>query len=275
MAIRNLYTSSPDWAAIGEQMDELLAGPNFRILKKTSRALAGIARAGGTEVFVKRVENGSFCGGVIARLGGSPARKTLWAADSLDEAGLNHPRLLAIFEKRTWGAVRASYILVERLHRPKTLSRFALADGRDVAWRRWFSECLARTIRRLHDTGCYTLDLQETNLMVEAQGDDLKVYFIDLEDFRRLRVVPQRFRLLNLVHLDRSIGRFVSRAHRVRFLYNYLGGRPGRGDARAIIAQLRQIRERIERRKSRQQQATAIIPPWEERRRVGEFLRSP
>src|SRR6185437_14040726 len=46
-------------------------------------------------------------------------------------------------------------------------------------------------------------------------------YFVDLEDFRRVRRVSKRLRMRNLVHLDRSIGRFASRAKRLRFLYDY------------------------------------------------------
>ena len=42
----------------------------------------------------------------------------------------------------------------------------------------------------------------------------MRFYFLDLEDFRRAAECLARRRMLNLVHLDRSIGRFVSRAGR-------------------------------------------------------------
>ncbi len=261
MATRILYASSPDWGAAGGRLDELLAGPDFRVLKKTSRTLAGIAQFNGAEAFVKRVESGSWSKGVIARFRGSRATRTLRGAEILQRAEFTHPKLIAAFEKLEFGAIRASYVIVERLHRPQILSRFALSDGRDFRWRRWLSERLARMIRRLHDAGCYTRDLQETNLMVEAQGGELKVYFIDLEDFRRLRAVPPRLRMLNLVHLDRSIGQFVSRSQRLRFLYNYLDGKPARAEAREIVARLHWIRERIERRKRRAHRSKPLITP--------------
>jgi hypothetical protein len=261
MASRALYASSPDWVVVGRRLDELLHGPEFRVLKKTSRTLAGIAQVNGVEVFVKRVTSGSWVKGIITRVCGSRARKTIGGAEILHRAGFCHPRLIAAFEHRQGGSVRASYVIVEYLHRPKMLSRFALADGRDFRWRRWLSERLAHTIRSLHDAGCYTRDLQETNLMIEAQGSGLKIYFTDLEDFRWLPLVPRQLRLLNLIHLDRSIGRFVSRAFRLRFFYNYLVEKPGRAEARALIAHLNRIRQRIERRKHRRQRSTAIVTP--------------
>jgi len=261
MASRVLYASSPDWGVRGGRLDELVANPDFRVLKKTSRTLTGIAQVDGVEVFVKRVASVSWVKGIVARVCGSRARRTVQGAEILKRTGFSHPRLIAAFERCQCGSVRTSYVVAECLHRPKILSRFALADGRDFRWRRWLSERLAQTIRSLHDAGCYTRDLQETNLMLEAQGGRLKIYFTDLEDFRQVPRVSRRLRMLNLIHLDRSIGRFVSRAHRLRFLYNYLGSRPGKVEARALVAHLHRIRERIERRKRRQQRTNAIITP--------------
>lgn len=261
MASRALYASSPDWEAVGGQLDELLRRPEFRVVKRTSRTLAGIAQVDGVEVFIKRVTNGSWVKGIITRVCGSRARKTIGGAEILHRAGFSHPRLIAAFEHCQGGSVRASYVIVEYLRHPKILSRFALADGRDFRWRRSLSERLAQTIRNLHDAGCYTRDLQETNLMLETQGSGFKIYFTDLEDFRRLPIIPRRLRLLNLTHLDRSIGRFVSRTHRLRFFYNYLGEKPRRAEARALVARLHGIHQRIERRKHRRQRLTAIVMP--------------
>jgi len=240
-------------------LDELLHRPEFRVVKKTSRTLAGIARVDGVEVFVKRVTSGSWVKGIIARVCGSRARKTIGGAEVLHRAGFSHPRLIAAFEHCQGGSVRASYVIVEYLRHPKILSRFAFADGHDFHWRRSLSERLAQTIRSLHDAGCYTRDLQETNLMLETQGTGLRIYFTDLEDFRRLPMVPRRLRLLNIIHLDRSIGRFVSRAHRLRFFYNYLGEKPRRAEARALVAHLHGVHQRIERRNRRRQRSTAIV----------------
>ena len=271
MAIRALYASSPEWLAAGQRLDELLHGPAFRILKKTTRTLAGIAQVNGVEVFVKRVTTGSWVKGSIVRFCGSRARRTIRAARILRSAGFAHPKLLAAFEQRRRGSVIASYLIVEYLRRSKILSRFALADGRDFRWRCLVSERLAQMIRRLHDAGCYTLDLQETNLMVEPQASGLKIYFTDLEDFRRMPLVPWRLRLHNLVQLDRSIGRFVSRAHRLRFLHNYLGDNASRAEARALVGRLHRLLQRIERRSLRRQRSTTIVTPAAEGAQAGEI----
>ena len=117
--------------------------------------------------------------------------------------------------------------------------------------RKRISDAVAAQIRRLHESGLYTRDLQETNIMVEENETGFKVHFIDLEDFRRASKVSWDRRILNLVHLDRSIGRFLCRAARLDFLYSYIGHRPGREAARKMVAEVSAARESIDRRKRR------------------------
>jgi tRNA A-37 threonylcarbamoyl transferase component Bud32 len=119
-----------------------------------------------------------------------------------------------------------------------------------VRRRKAISDAVAAQIRRLHESGLYTRDLQETNIMVEDNGSGgFNVYFIDLEDFRSAAKVSSNRRVLNMVHLDRSIGRFMCRAARLDFLYSYLGYRPDHAAARKMIAQIKAMRESIDRRK--------------------------
>ena len=88
-------------------------------------------------------------------------------------------------------------------------------------------------------------------MVEDNEAGGFKVYFIDLEDFRRAANVSWDRRIMNLVHLDRSIGRFLCRAARLDFLYSYLGHKPDRASARKMIAEVKAARESIDRRKRR------------------------
>jgi tRNA A-37 threonylcarbamoyl transferase component Bud32 len=252
MGNRLLFARSPEWASAIGRAATLTAQPDFRLLKATARTRAGFLVCGGVEVFVKRVDTGSWLQGLVDRLRGSRARRTLRGAAILEAAGFAHPKPFAALETRSMGAVRASYVLSEALSNARMLSVFALGDGRNFLRRKWISEAVAREIRGMHDAGIYTRDMQETNLMLEARDHQLTIYFVDLEDFQRARKVSRRRRMLNLVHLDRSIGRFVCRSQRLRFFYNYLGGRPAHEEARRRVGELFEIRRRIERRRRRE-----------------------
>ena len=251
MGNRLLFARSPEWASAIGRAATLTAQPDFRLLKATARTRAGFLVCGGVEVFVKRVDTGSWLQGLVDRMRGSPARRTLRGAAILEAAGFAHPKPFAALETRSMGAVRASYVLSEALSNARMLSVFALGDGRNFLRRKWISEAVAREIRGMHDAGIYTRDMQETNMMLEARDHQLTIYFVDLEDFHRARKVSRHRRMLNLVHLDRSIGRFVCRSQRLRFFYNYLGGRPAHEEARRRVGELLEIRRRVEQRRAR------------------------
>jgi tRNA A-37 threonylcarbamoyl transferase component Bud32 len=250
-----LYARSPEWRAVIERADELIASQDFRALKSEGRTFAGFLDLSGAEtVFIKRVDVPSWSRGLYARIRGSRAARSLAGAAMLAAAGFEHPEPLAAMDSYQAGAIRASYILSSALPHADTLSRFALGPGeikgRDVRRRKRISDTVAKEVRRLHDSGLYTLDLQETNIMVEDDDHGgFKIYFIDLEDFRRAATVSWNRRVMNLVHLDRSIGRFLCRAARLDFLYAYLGRRPARAEARKIVGEILTSRAAIDRRK--------------------------
>jgi tRNA A-37 threonylcarbamoyl transferase component Bud32 len=263
MRMQVLAARTPAWAAVAAHADLLIDRTDFRLLKRTARTIAGFVEVDGTSVFIKRVDEGSWLKGWILRLRGSRARRVLRGAAMLDAAGFARPEPLAVTEARSMGAIRASYMISETLGDASIMSQVVLAGGRRNFRRRCeLSAVIAKEIRRLHDASIYTRDLQETNLMLAGSDDTgWKVYFVDLEDFRRSPTVSEKRRLLNLVHLDRTIGRFLPCTQRLRFLYNYLGSRPGRREARRLVSRFLAIRERAEQRARSHHRTTATVAP--------------
>jgi hypothetical protein len=262
MRTQVLYAREPRWREVAERAEELIRGSGFTPIKSEGRTLAGVLRLGdGSAVFIKRSAPTSWLRGALMPIAGSPAVRALKGAALLDAAGIPHPSPLAAAETVGGGAVHASYLVSEALLDGDTLSRFALGPGEikghDARRRRRILDDVARQVRRIHDAGLFTRDLQETNVMVaDDKGQGFRVWFLDLEDFRKLRRVgwPQRAR--NLIHLDRSIGRFLCRAARLAFLYAYLGGKPERAHARRIVHELLLLRAQMERRHSRRTAVT-------------------
>lgn len=255
-----LYASSPEWAAIAQRSDALMAAAEFRTVKNEAKTRAGLVAVGERQIFIKRFETRSWADGLIERIRGSRAARSLTGAALLADAGFARPAPLAALKMRCAGSVRAGYLLSEALSVARTLSQFVDrrlgAERRDFRWRREVSRRVAGEVRRLHESGLYSSDLQETNLMLDQGRDGLRIYFVDLDGFRRLGRVSWRRRERNLIQLDRSVGRFLSRAERLRFLYDYLGGRPERDRARKLVGGLlkrsgRKEREYQRRRKRR------------------------
>src|SRR5271156_2535057 len=250
---RVLFAADPRWAAMAERLDVLMADGGFRALKDEARTCAGLLKGpDGAWVFVKRVRSGSWARGLIAPARGSRVGRWLNGAAMLSLAGFNRPAPLAALEVSKAGAVSECYLVCEALNDATVLSGAVLDGGRvHFRSRRRLLNAVAREVRRLHDAGLYTHDLQETNLMVqECDGAPPRISFVDLEDFRRVRSVSWRRRLVNLVHLDRSIGRFLNRPARLRCLYDYLGSNTReRAERRRIVQQFWQLRDSLENRR--------------------------
>jgi tRNA A-37 threonylcarbamoyl transferase component Bud32 len=225
-----LYTESAQSAALIRRAEELFADGSVRLVKDESKTKAGfVLDDTGCARFVKRFEVQSLGRGLLERLRGSRAARSLKGAELLRGAGFARPTPLAAMELRRGGAVERSYLLSEALGQARTFSAFidrrTGPAGFSYHSRAQVLRAVAREVRRLHDAGLFTSDLQETNLMLEQRPERLQVYFVDLDGFRRLRSLAWRLRRRNLVQLDRSVGRFLSYAERLRFLRDYLGGR--------------------------------------------------
>lgn len=245
-----LFAASPRWRTLAAKADALATTAAFEPVKQTARMLAGIADVHGERVFIKRVSEGSWLKGLLTRIRGSRARRAIRGAAILAGGGFRQAGLLAAVEARFFGSVQESLILCEALDGACVLDEVYFRGGKPAfRHRRRLATLIAREIRRLHDAGIYSRDLQETNLMLrEAHDGGVSVYFVDLEDIRRARTVGEEQRLLNLIHLDRTIGRYAPRAQRLYFLYAYLGGKPERAEARRIVARALSIRAAQERR---------------------------
>jgi tRNA A-37 threonylcarbamoyl transferase component Bud32 len=266
MRKRLLYAADPRWAAMAGRLDELVAAGRLHLLKDEGRTYAGLLPGhDGVPVFVKRTRAGSWMRGLVAAARGSQVKRWLGGAAMLGAAGFSRPAPLVALEVRRAGAVVECYLVCEALRDAAVLSRAVLGGGSvNFRRRRALLAAVAREVCRLHDAGLYTRDLQETNLMVEERaGASLRIWFVDLEDFRRARSVSWHTRLTNLVHLDRSLGRFLGRATRMRFLCDYLDGMAlGREERRRLVTQLLRLRTRVEsRRRARGAQQPAAAPP--------------
>ncbi len=256
MHSRVLYLRSPQWAGLIARPDESLAGADFREVKNIARIRAGLLTSPQGTVFVKRFTPGSWIEGMLERLRGSRAARSVRAAQMLAGAGFLVPAPLAACEQLSAGAVRTSWMFSDGLDKARVFSRF-IERGHAPAeqerrLRRDTLEAVARCVRRLHDAGLFTSDLQETNLMLDRADGALRIHFVDLDGFRQLGRVSWKRRRRNLVQLDRSVGRFMSRCERLRFLHTYLGPGWERREVKGLVRMLMRERDRKEREFARQ-----------------------
>jgi tRNA A-37 threonylcarbamoyl transferase component Bud32 len=251
MRLRILYARSPQWAALLARGDELFASAEFREVKNIARNRAGSITAPEGVAFVKRFAPGSWFRGLTEMMRGSRAARSLRAARMLTQAGFLAPAPLAAVDRIEGCVIRTSWLLSEALTKAQMMSRF-IERGHapaqiEVRKRSAALSAVAACVRRLHDAGLFTSDLQETNLMLDELEGTVRIHFVDLDGFRQLPRVSWKRRRRNLVQLDRSVGRYMSRAERVRFLHRYLGAGYDRAAVRALVTRLLRERDRKDR----------------------------
>jgi len=265
MRSRVLYLQSPRWGGLLEHPGDLLSSARFQEVKNIARNRAGFLATPQGTIFIKRFTPGSWVEGVRERVRGSRAARSLRAAAMLTRAGFLVPAPIAAREEIAAGAIVASWMFSEALIGARVFSRFierGHAPAHQEKVRRGAAlSAVARCVRRLHDAGLFTPDLQETNLMLEEAEGEIKIHYVDLDGFRRMARVSWRRRRRNLVQLDRSVGRFMSRSERLRFLYTYLGAQPNRDAVRTLAARLMRERRHKDRQfaRRRARQSAALL----------------
>lgn len=180
-------------------------------------------------VYVKRYNAFAMRHSVGSLFLPSGAVRSLRGAAILKKAAVETARPVAAIESRRWGRVTASFYLSEEIVGGKTADAYwrdhlAFPAGREGRRRRRrFVEKLALLFQTLHVRGVYHNDLKDANIIVAARGDAESIYLLDLEGVRQYRQLSYRRRVKNLVQLNRTLGRLLTRAERLFFLRFYLG----------------------------------------------------
>ncbi len=204
-----------------------------------------------------------------ALLHGSPARRAWYGAQLLQTHGFPVPQPLAVVEKRSAGLVRESVYISQALSYPPLSDYWReSAPHWSVAQRRLFLRELALFVRSFHETGLYSGDLRDANLLVEEcqdppgsepHGPRWQFYLVDLDRLKYDPSLTLRRRVKNLVQLDRTLGRRARQTERLFFLYTYLGPPlPSAKQRRALLKTLLSVRRRKDREYAKRKRRRAV-----------------
>jgi tRNA A-37 threonylcarbamoyl transferase component Bud32 len=161
----------------------------------------------------------------------SGAVRSLRGAVILSESGIPTVRPLAAVDSRSWGILNGSFFLSEEIENGKTADAYwreellTMKGKEGIRRRNRFLGALGELFRCLHKQDLYHNDLKDANILVrpDASGDAEHFYLLDLEGIRRYRKLNRRRQTKNLVQLNRTLGRYLRAADKLRFLEGYLG----------------------------------------------------
>ena len=215
--------------------DHLLARPECQIIKDQKKIKVGrlsLALMGKQySLYIKRYNAFSLRYRFGSLLCASGAVRSLRGAALLQSAGIRAIRPVAAVESRVKGALTKSFFVTEEICGGKTADAYwreDLAASRLASvWKRQrnFLGGLASLFRSLHAADIYHNDLKDANILTVSGPEDLSQSFflLDLEGIKRYARLSWKRRTKNLVQLNRTLGRYVSRSAKLYFLKCYLG----------------------------------------------------
>jgi len=173
---------------------------------------------------VKLYRNAKLMGQIKDLFRGSRSLNEFKAAHKVAERNIPAFLPAAAGEKKKFGLVSESYLVMEKVEGCTDLAKYLLQDEReaDIQERKKVIDNLGRLTRRIHDQGVLQVDLALNNFLITStQTGESQLFMSDFEKVKFLNVIPEHMRLKGLAKLNR-IGRKVSLAERIRFLKAYL-----------------------------------------------------
>jgi len=147
----------------------------------------------------------------------SKARKEWFIAHQLEKKNLNIPKPLGWMERVHRGLVKESYYISEAIG-----SGVSLAENADILRDESVLAELAKTVKKIHDSGLFHRDLHAGNFLWNGES----IFLTDLHRTRILRSLSLNQRLWNLSHLFHSLRSIWGETDQIRFFKKYFGEEP-------------------------------------------------
>lgn len=163
----------------------------------------------------------------------SRAMRSFRTALRFQALGIKTAMPLALIEKRDFGLLQESFLLMEDLSplpgMPEYLAQhFSPPLAKDVQVRK--KQCIrdfAHFLRKIHEMGVYQTDFKTTNIFVEElPGGRTDFHLVDLDQVVISRKVSVRGRVKNLCQINTSLPAVITLADRLRF-YQFYWGKTG------------------------------------------------
>lgn len=220
-------------------LEELSTSKSCTIIKDQKRIKVYRVEYRGTAIYIKRYNPYSLWSRLATIIQGSKALKAWQGANLLLEKGFNTAMPLAAIDYRTFGLIGKSFYVTKEISDSEISvhyyeDRFHEKKGL-LHERRNFIRSMAKLFKELHQKGIYHNDLKDFNILIREDDGVLTPFLLDLEGVYRFKRVPQSKKIKNIVQLNRTIGRLMSKADRLAFILEYSEGKGWKELTRAVL----------------------------------------
>jgi len=124
---------------------------------------------------------------------------------------------LGLAERRDWLGLKESLFFMEVLEGAQELDRYISKGFEDFKKKRLFIKAFAQWLYHFHEMGLYHKDMKTCNILVSENDDSWNFCLLDLEDVVLDKRVTEKKFFRNLLQLNTSTPRVITRTDRMRF----------------------------------------------------------
>jgi len=136
--------------------------------------------------------------------------------------GFPSPKPLALVEKKDWFGLRESFLLMEAWEDNQEMDRYILRGFGDLRKKRLFIKTFAHWLGGLHQMRLSHKDMKTCNILVSETGGAWNFHLLDFEDIRLDEDMNRKNLFRNLLQLNTSTPRVMTKVDRYRFFREYL-----------------------------------------------------
>ena len=208
------------------------------LVKSSSKIAVSLLKNGEKRICVKQFRYPCFQGRFKERFRRSKGLKSWIAGNGLRIRGILVPEALAFVEIRDGLGLKESFFLMGTSDSGQEMDRYILKGFKNLQEKRLFIKAFAQWFSHFHKLNLYHKDMKTCNILVSKSGGAWDFHLLDLEDVRLDEKVGEKRLFKNLLQLNTSIPKTITRTDRLRFFKEYIQHQPVIRDDKHFIYRL-------------------------------------
>ena len=208
------------------------------LIKYSPEVIVSILNDEAERICVKQFCYPSFWARMKGHFRRSKGFKSWRAANGVRARGLPSLKPLALAERRDWIGLRESFLLMEALANDQEMDRYILKGFEDLKKKRLFIGTFARWLDGLHHMRLYHKDMKTCNILVSERTETWNFHLLDFEDLLMDEDINLEKLFRNLLQLNTSTPRVMTKVDRYRCFKEYLRLNPIAKDQKVFLREL-------------------------------------
>jgi serine/threonine protein kinase len=208
------------------------------LIKFSPEVTVSILKDGGEGICLKQFRYPSFWARMKEHFRRSKGLKSWTAANGMRARSLPSLKPLALAERRNWVGLKESFLVMEALANDQEMDRYLLKGFEDLKKKRFFIKTFAHWLGGLHKMRIYHQDMKTCNILVSEREEGWNFRLLDFEDILMDQKVTRKKLFRNLLQLNTSTPKVMTKVDRFRFLREYLRLRPVVKEQRVFLRRL-------------------------------------